>query len=339
MSTPLQPHTVPPPAPQIDFGWLVQAWALFSAQAGVWIGTLLLWFFLEIAVWVLLAIPTGVLASMRAIYTLLLTHPGTSPRPSASPYQNFAQTELFSILLAGISAIFAGGLYRMALRQLRGEPISAGNLFSALPQSLPLLLVGIFIPAVLGLLEGAGLWLMHFSLSPTAAVSVINITAWLPALLLPGLVMFAPLLVVDAGASAPAALVGSVRLLGRQWLMGILFYVVAALVSGLGAIACGVGMLATYPLLFLSITLGYLVLTHSVPLGERPPEAPLPGVWPPPPSAGFNAPAPPQWGSTPVSPPQYSPPQSAEPRRSLSGDPLNTPDQNTPGQTPPGQGE
>ncbi len=300
MSIPFQPRTTPPAAARIDFGWLGQAWTLFSAQAGVWIGTLLLWFLLEVVFWVLLAIPTGVLASIRSIYTVLLTHPGTPPRPSASPYQDFAQTELFSILLAGLSAIFAGGLYRMALRQLRGESISVGDLFSALPQSLPLVLVGIFLPAVLALLEGAGLWLMHFSLSPTIAVAVINATAWLPALLLPGLVMFAPLLVVDAGVSAPAALLGSVRLLGRQWLMGILFYLVTAVVSSLGALLCGVGMLATYPLLFLSISLGYLVMTHSAPAAETPFDPAPAGVWPPPPSAGSEPPAaPPQWGSTP----------------------------------------
>lgn len=284
MSIPFQSPVTPTATARIDFGWLGQAWTLFSAQAGVWIGALLLWFLLEAVLWVLLAVPTGVLASIRAVYTVLLTHPGTPPRPSASPYQDFAQTEVFSILLAGLSAIFAGGLYRMALRQIRGEPVSVRSLFSALPQSLPLLLVGIFVPAVLALLEGAGLWLMHFSLSPAAAVSIINISAWLPALLLPGLIMFAPLLVVDAGASAPAALLGSVRLLGRQWLLGILFYVVVSLVSGLGAILCGVGMLATYPLLFLSISLGYLVLTQSLPLSETPTTAAPPGVWPPPPT-------------------------------------------------------
>lgn len=281
MSIPFQPRITPPA--RIDFGWLGQAWTLFSAQAGVWIGALLLWFLLEAVLWVLLAIPTGVLASTRAIYTVLFTHPGTPPRPSVSPYQDFAQTELFSILLAGLGAIFAGGLYRMALRQIRGEPVSVGSLFSALPRSLPLFLVGIFVPAALGLLEGAVLWLLHFSLSPTAAVSVINFTAWLPALLLPGLIMFAPLLVVDADASAPAALLGSVRLLGSQWLMGILFYVVVSLVSGLGALLCGVGMLATYPLLFLSISLGYLIMTSSLPLAETPINPAPAGVWPPPP--------------------------------------------------------
>lgn len=282
MSIPLQPRITPPSA-RIDFGWLGQAWSLFSAQAGVWVGALVLLFLVEAVLWVLLAIPTGVLASMRGIYVLLFTHPGTPPPASARPYQDFAQTELFSILLAGLSAILAGGLYRMALRQLRGERISVGNLFSALPQSLPLLLVGIFVPAVLALLEGAGLWLLHSSLPPTAAVGVINATAWLPALLLPGLVMFAPLLVVDSGASAPAALLGSVRLLGRQWLMGILFYVVTAIVSSLGVLLCGVGMLATYPLLFLSISLGYLVMTRSMPTVETLFDPAPPGVWPPPP--------------------------------------------------------
>lgn len=278
------PYGGPPPASVgIDFGWLSSAWSLFSAQAGTWIGAMLLCFLVDALVWTALAIPTGMLASLRAIYLAALTQ--RTP-PPGHPYQDFAQTEVFTILVTGIAAVFAGGLYRMAMRQRRGEPISALGVFSALPSALPLLIVGCAVPALTGLLEGAFLWALHFSLAPATAVSVVNLVAWLPALLLPGLFMFAPLLVLDKGASPPAALLGSVRLLGRQWLLGILFYFVVSLIGGLGVVVCGVGMLATYPLFLISIAVGYLSLVYpSVPgpVYSAPPAQA--GVWPPPPQS------------------------------------------------------
>lgn len=269
--------------PRIDFKWIGQAWSLASAQLGVWVGAMLLFFLVNAAAWLLLAIPTGVFASLRDAYNTVIAHALVPSAGAVGSYQKFAQTQVFNILLAAVSAVFAGGLYRMALRQMRGEPISPLNLFSALPQSLPLLLVGAFAPAVLGLLEGGGLWLLHFSLTPARAVSVINIAFWLPDLLLTGLFLFAPFLVIDTKASAPAALLGSIRLLGRQWLRGIGFYIAASFIGGFGALLCGVGMLATYPICIFSITTAYLALTQSV-VTDTPAFDPAPeGVWPPPP--------------------------------------------------------
>ncbi len=282
MSIPAQIHPMPPAPARIDFGWLGQAWALFSAQGGVWIAAIFLYFFLSIAVWTLLALPTGELAALRGFYTAIVTR--TRPTPAVNPYLDYAGRQATSILLAGIRAIFAGGLYRMALRQKRGELISISGLFSAFPESLPLFLIGIVVPAALGFMQGVGLWWLHFSMSPTAARLAVERVAWIAPILLHRLLMFAPLLVVDAAASAPEAILGSLRLLGRQWLRGIWFYVVASFVGGIGLLLCGVGMLATYPIFLLSITIGYLALTQPGAAAELPEFDPAPvGVWPPPP--------------------------------------------------------
>ena len=76
--------------------------------------------------------------------------------------------------------------------------------------------------------------------------------------------------------------------------MGILFYFVASLLSGLGAIACGVGMLFTFPLFIISIAVGYQSLTQPpLPADYTPYGASLPadpGVWPPPPSGTAGTP-------------------------------------------------
>ncbi len=286
MSVPAQANLLPHGAARIDFGWISQAWALSSAQRGVWIGMLALSFLINTGVYVLLSIPLdggGLWTSLKSVYAAVVTHTQTPPVQAVSPYVDFAKTTVWSILLAGFCAIFTGGLFRTALRQKQGERISVFGLFSAFPESIPLFSVGVVVPIVLGLTESAGLWLLHSRLSPSASINAVNQADWIAGIFLNGLLMFAPLLVVDTGASVPEAIFGSVRLLGRQWLRGIGFYLVAAFVGGIGLILCGVGMLATYPVFLLSIATGYLALTQpgaeAAPLFDPAPA----GVWPPPP--------------------------------------------------------
>lgn len=268
---------------KIDFGWIKQAWPLASAQFGVWAGALLLCFLLNAAVYVLLSLPFGVFAAFQSVYAALITHTQmpSAPASGQNPYREFLQTQLFSVLLAGISAVFAGGLYRMALRQRQGEPISVFGLFSALPQSLPLFLVGSIVPVVLGLGEGVVLWASHRIVPPDTAIADVNRVEWVFTLLLNGLLMFAPLLIVDAGANAGEAIAGSLRLLRGQMLRGVWFYVVSSFIGSVGVVLCGVGMLATYPVFLISIALAYLALTPPADVLEFDP-APV-GVWPPPP--------------------------------------------------------
>ena len=272
-----------PPMGRVDFSWLGQAWTLFTAQAGTWIGATFLFFLIGAVLWLLWAIPTGTLATVQQAYQTIL-HPTAPHPPTQTPLIGFAVNHVLAVLVGGYNAVFFGGVYRMALRQRRGEPISVLGLFSAFPQALPLLMVGIVAPAILGLAAGLCVWLLHLYLPISAAVTIADMVVWLPGVVLGGLLMFAPLLVVDTGANAAGALLGSVRLLKGQWLMGILFYFVAALVGGLGVLVCGVGMLATYPLFLISIAVGYLALTQP-PVAYAPPSSyPAPGVWPPPPT-------------------------------------------------------
>ena len=268
----------------IDFGCIGQGWSLFKTQSGVWMGAMLLCFLLNAAIYVLLSLPFGVFAALQTVYAALITHTQLPPSSASgqNPYREFLQTQLFSILLAGISGVFIGGLYRMALQQRRGEPISVFGLFSALPQSLPLFIVGAVVPVVLGLGEGVAVWALHRLMGPDGAIAAVNRVEWVFVLMLNGLLMFAPLLIVDAGANAGEAIAGSMRLLRGQMRRGVWFYVAASFVGGIGFLLCGVGMLATYPVFLISIVLAYLALTP--PAADAPPFDPAPaGVWPPPP--------------------------------------------------------
>ncbi len=265
-----------PAPPRIDFGWISQAWALFRLQAGAWIGALLIYFVVISLVAVALAFATGLYAYVQ---TMVLA--GPTGMAHATPREQLLRFLPFTLVLAPLNAILLGGLYRMALRQARGEAISAGGVFSAFDTALPLLLVGFFI-AALGIL---------LSLLLQNVATILN-------LLWQGLFMFAPLAIVDKKLSAPAAIVESFQLLKKQWLMTALFFLVVSIVAALGGLVCGVGILATYPLLFLSLAIGYLAFTEpGRPIGPLMPLSPdygqaQPGVWPPPPSV---APPPPSW--------------------------------------------
>ena len=270
---------------RVDFGWLGQAWTLLWARPGVWITAFLLYLLISLALWLLWAIPSGTLAMLQQTYLSIVYH---TPLPlrTQHPYQDFAQNQVFSFLLAGTNTLFYAGLYRMALRQIRGERISVAGLFSAFPLALPLLMVGIAMPVALALLEVILVWLLHRTLAPSVAITIVSEIVIFPSLILQALVMFAPLLVVDTGANAAEALLGSVRLLRGQWFMGILFYIVAAFLGGAGALVCGVGMLVSYPLFLLSIAVGYFALTQPASNASLEMPAPDPGVWPPPPMRG-----------------------------------------------------
>lgn len=272
-----------PPTPRIDFGWIGQGWALFRQQAGVWIGAVLIYF-------IIIGLLSGVLAFATGLYGYLqaLVLAGPTAMATLNPRDEMLHILPFSLLLAPFNAILLGGLYRMALRQARGEAITATGVFSALDVALPLLLVGFLI---------AALALTVTLLLPRVA-GLLNLF-W------QGLFMFAPLAVVDKRLSAPAAVVESFGLLKKQWLMTALFFFVLSLVSALGGLVCGVGFLATYPLLFLSLAVGYLAFTEpGRPIGSLTTGIPdygqaQPGVWPPPPTV---APPPPPWPPAPGTP-------------------------------------
>lgn len=278
-----------PFAGRVDIGgWLGQAWTLFSARSGVWIGAFALYLLIGITLWVLWAIPTGVLETMRQAYLAIISHT-VPPVQTQNPFLEFAKNRVFTLVLAGVNAIFFGGLYKMALRQARGEAISVAGLFSGFPQALPLLMVAVALSGAVALLEGACVGLLHLAhLSPSLSVSLSSLLTLLPALVIQGLLMFAPLLIIDQNAGAGEAIQGSLRLVRGQGVMAVLAYFVLGLIGGLGAMVCGFGMLVTYPLFLISIAVGYLAFTQPPPPVAfpqydpyTPPQA---GVWPPPPS-------------------------------------------------------
>jgi uncharacterized membrane protein len=139
-------------------------------------------------------------------------------------------------LMLALSAFLLAGAYKSAMKQLRGEAFSIGDLFSGGDCFLRVLGV-ILLIAILG--------------------SIGAMLCILPGLIVQGLCFFAIPLVVERGMGPVAAIQASIEATKKDWLMFTAFAFVVGLIAGAGAILCYVGMLASYPLLFLITSVAY----------------------------------------------------------------------------------
>jgi hypothetical protein len=281
----------PPPQPGqgFEFGWISEAWALFQANAGSWI-------IVQLAVFVLLL---ALEAVFLGHYFLSMFQNPTAFRGPNGQTMMLRQPSYwaFFVISSVAGQVVNGGLYRMAYLSARGQPVSPVDAVSLGSSFLNLMAYGLLLlPLQVAILMTSGNWPLYFG-----------------ALILNGLVqsflLFAPLVIIAEEANPLAAIARSASLIGRQWPTAVLFAIVLMLVVGVGACACGFGMLATYPLLFLSLAVGYLRLTGQggpgISLGYVPQPYSPPGAWPPPP--GPQAQQPP-YGQPPTGPSFGQPP-------------------------------
>lgn len=275
--------------PKVRFDVIGEAWSLVQEQMGTWVLSILVLYAVIIAL-------SGGLGFVQA----MLFHP-TGGRQNTSAGAILFQIAT-SLLSNAVTYFLMGGVYRMALKQIRREPISVGDVFSAGDVWLPLFLNG--------LLYGL-------------AVTVGLVFCIVPGFLAAGLLMLAPLLIVDGKERGPvSALNASYNALRSDLWNAALFTFVLGLLAGIGLLACGVGALFTYPLYFLGMALVY----RDFFLGGVPPQAGYPGMpggtgpanpwamqappategYTPPPVGGTMPPLPPRAGDFP--PGTYNPP-------------------------------
>lgn len=223
-------------APSVRWEWISEAWNLFTKQWSVWVLMILVMYLIVIVAYLAIYIP--VIGMVMATAT-------AAPDISAPVGLPIFYVVMMFVTLA-ISAITAwlyGGLYNAAFRQLRGEQISVGNLFSG----------GKYLTRILGLV--APFIIAYF-------VSAL-INPFLPFLFfIAGLIALAPALfilpmIVEGGKGTIDAVKASIEVAKRDWLMFSLFFIVLGFIAGAGSIACGIGVLATAPLLFLGQALAY----------------------------------------------------------------------------------
>lgn len=256
-----------PPA-RIRFDVLGEAFRMLQRQIGNWVlASLISLFFIGAVVAVLVAVQTALIVSVSVAGGA--TGSGTVQSIAVRLVSSVLGL-ITGIIIGTVAVFFLGGVYRMAIKQIRNEPFSVADLFSVMDVAGPLLAVGVIISAIASIPNLLGI------------LPIPGVLTTLPVLVFTwivyGMTMFAAPLVADRRMQGLDAIKLSVETLKSQAVMAILFYVVASIIGGLGLLICCVGVLFTYPVFVLSIALTY----RDFFLGGAAPNIPPPGTYPPP---------------------------------------------------------
>lgn len=231
------------PVARIRFEAIGEAWSLFQQNMGVWIGASLICFLIGGIV----VAPFYVMLMGAMIGASAAAGDGSRHSPAAAALGGGVILMSFLMMAAVlvVSAFLRAGMFTLALKQVRGQPIAIGDMFSAGRVVVPLL--GLVL--ISGIAEYFG------------SIAIVG------GYILGGLWLAADLLVIDRGMGPVDALRASWKALQPEWLMAAVFFFVIALIASLGGVVCGIGALFTVPLFFLSIAIIYRD-TFDVPANE-----------------------------------------------------------------------
>lgn len=210
----------------VRWEWIGEGWNLFTQRWAAWV--------VHMLVFVLI-----ILIPVIPIYVMIIAGSmaaSSMERPEAPSALMFLLMLIIFPLVLALSAFLLAGTYKSAMKQLRGEPFSVGDLFSGGDCFLRVLGV-VFLVAILG--------------------SIGAMLCIIPAFIVQGLCFFAIPLVVERGMGPVAAIQASIEATKKDWLMFTAFAFVVGLIAGAGAILCYVGLLASYPLLFTITSVAY----------------------------------------------------------------------------------
>jgi hypothetical protein len=261
-------------APGVRWEWISEAWNLFTKQ----------W-----SVWVLMLLVTGLIVfaiclPFIGVIGMMMPTPQVG-EPFEFPVGVFMLYPIMALAILAAVSWLAGGLYNAAFKQVRGEQIAVGDLFSGGKYFARILVAGLLI-GIAAMIGGA------FCLIPGLIVS--------------GMAFLTYPMIVEGDKGTIDAIKASINVTKKDWIMFTVFATALGLIAGAGAIACVVGALATYPLLFLGHALAYRDLVGipgSQAQGQFMPPLPPPdyrGFTPsqtPSPAPAAQPPQPPSWSA------------------------------------------
>lgn len=251
-------------SPKVRWEWIGEGWKLFTQQ---WQS----WALMTLAYIVIIMLPAGLIYGLMFALIFSSIDPNSGAPPQI-PVTLFLFYPLLVLVILLLSAWLMSGMYRAAFKQVRGGQVAVSDLFSGGPYFLRMM--GALL--LMGLLSIIGAML-----------------CFLPALAVPGLMFFAIPLIVEGNLGAVDALRSSFEKTKKDWLMFVLFALVLNFLSTAGAYLCGIGVLATFPLLFLTHAVAYrdcfsVAGAHSF-TPAMPPPPPAYGA--PPPNYAMQTPA------------------------------------------------
>lgn len=254
------------PAPQrVRFEAISDAWEILKADIGSWVLASLLIFAIAMA----LEIPLVI-----AVFPIAMSSRGGDPL--ALGEQMFWPSLAFTIAIALAIGIANAGVLRMGLLKARGQMADAGAIFR---------LNGRFwsiagAESVLALCSTLSMFAGHAATSlfgrsadPFSLQFVTfggQIVGWVVTATIQTLSTFVPLLLIDRHLGIREAFIKSFSITGRHFfpLAGIL--IVASILSFLGVVGCGIGILFTMPFYYIIRAIVYNDFFRPDPEPEAP---------------------------------------------------------------------
>jgi len=274
---PQNPAAFPPPPtgvpgqpgyfpPKVRFDTIGEAWKLLQQQMGVWVGAMLIY----------LGVTAGIylVGWLVLLPIFLIVAPHGDAGGALAFIGMMGSFLMMMVIVIAASSVMLAGLYRMAVRQVRGETLVIGDLFGAVDMAGPALIATL----LMGLASMVG-----------AMFCII------PAYIVHGMLMLTLPIMADRRLGPVDAMKASYEALKSDMLMATLYAVVLGLVASLGVIACGFGVVVTMPLLFLGTALVYrdfFIVPTAVPVLDTPAPVPPASIVPDQPSAVYPSPAP-----------------------------------------------
>jgi uncharacterized membrane protein len=213
-------------APGVRWEWISEAWSLFTKRWSVWVLMLLVMFSVVLVAY----LPMIILSAM------ISTSSPDDAMISILPTLSLLFLIIFmGAIILGMPWMFAG-LYNAAFKQIRGEEISVRDLFSGGKYFLRILGAGLLI----GIGVDIGIFLCI-----------------VPGLVFAGVTFLTYPMIIEGRKGVIDAIKSSIEVTKKDWIMFTVFAIALVIIAEAGAIACGVGILATLPLLFLSHALAY----------------------------------------------------------------------------------
>ena len=212
---------------KVRFGeWISEGFQLLKAEWQSWVLISLIYF-----------IPVGIIYGISQAVSFQFNQQMNVNARSLEDFiqiisQSLAQSIILSLITAFamnfVQAFLLGGMYKAAFKQIRGESIGVGDLFSGTD-----LFVKILVASVL-------LTIIQF---------VTVLMCYIPMLVAQGLLFFTIPLIVRQNLEPVDALKTSYQATKQDWLMFILYAFVVNVLAFIGVIGCLIGILFTFPLL------------------------------------------------------------------------------------------
>lgn len=254
-----------PAQPRVNYGWISESWRFFGQAAGIWIVAVLLY---VILINVIAAIVRTVFPNPAYVPPLFgrpgVTYGSYIGYGTNSPFSPTGQ--VVNLLLSWLVGSFqSASLYRLAVKQVRGQAVSFADMVGGGP-----VFAGMLIYSIL------------YSLTLILGSVVLCVGSFVAAgLLLPGYALVAD------GAKAGDAYSRSLDAMKGNWPSAALFMLVFIALAVASAVPCGLGLFVTIPMAHLVSALAYRDMigmpNMAAPAGPDYGVA-QPGVWPPPPT-------------------------------------------------------